>query len=118
MAIEGQPRISLELESMKGMTKEHISTLFSQTVYLVWNARGREQVDPHRWFMNYLDCKLDSKGSNPHLRALIKVFCKVCKEDLSIKRPLTRRERRWLSLTFKSQVTKWSCKYYGTASSP
>jgi hypothetical protein len=91
---------------MKGMTKEYILTLLSQTVYSVWNGRGREMMDPHRWFMNYLDCKLDTKDNNPHLRSLIKVFCKICKENLEIKRPLTRRERMWLSLTFKSQVTK------------
>jgi hypothetical protein len=44
-------------------------------------------VDPHRWFMNYLDFKLDARGNNPHLRTLIKVFCKICKKDLKIKMP-------------------------------
>jgi hypothetical protein len=53
------------LGSMKSMTKEHILTLFFQTVYFVWNARGREMVDPHRWLMNYLDYKLDTKDINP-----------------------------------------------------
>jgi hypothetical protein len=105
-AIEGLPRTRWELGTIKGMTKEHIPTLFSQTMYFVWNARGKEMVDPHRWFMNYLDCKLDAKGNNPRLKTLIKVFCKVCEDNLEIKRPLIRRERMWLSLTFKNQVTK------------
>jgi hypothetical protein len=102
---EGMPRTRWELGTMKGMTKEHIPILFSQTIYSIWNARGKEMVDPHLWLMNYLDSKLDAMGTNPHLKTLVKVFCKVCKEALEIKRPLTRRERRWLSLTFRSQIT-------------
>jgi hypothetical protein len=63
-------------------------------------------VDLHLWLMNYLDCKLGARSTNPHLRTLIKVFYKLCKKDFKIQRPLTRTERRWLSLTFRSQVTK------------
>jgi hypothetical protein len=107
-----------DLATLKGMSKGHIQTFFSRTMYSLWNTYGRGMVDPHMWLLHYLGCQLDERGTNPHLKTMVKLFCKVCKEELGFQRPLTRGERRWLSNTLKRQVTKWSCKLHGTASSP
>jgi hypothetical protein len=58
-------------------------------------------VARHLWLMNYLDCKLDAMGTNQHLKTLVKVFYKVCKEDLEIKRPLTKERKKVVVLDFQ-----------------
>jgi hypothetical protein len=108
----------LELKTMKDVIKEHIPIFFIQTTCSLWNVKSKKMIDPYQWLMNYLNCKVDAKGTYPHLRNLVNLFCKVYKKDLEVKRPLIKKKRRWLSLAVKRQITKWSCKLHRTASGP
>jgi hypothetical protein len=80
--LERLPKMRADLVTLKGMSKEHIHTIFSKTMYSFWNTYSREMMDPHLWLLHYLDCKFDIRGTNPHSRTLVRLFCKVCKEDL------------------------------------
>jgi hypothetical protein len=80
--LEGLPNYMKELKALKRLVKENIHTLFSKTMYSLWNANGRKLVDLHMWLFEYLDCPLDNRGLNLYFMMMVRLFCKVCKEEL------------------------------------
>jgi hypothetical protein len=95
-----------ELIALNELSKEKVHTLYLKTMYILWNAKGRELVDPLRWLVKYLDYPLNRRGLNPHMIIMVRLFCKVCKEELGFTRALTRKERRWLSIIMKRQLSQ------------
>jgi hypothetical protein len=102
-----------ELRALNESSREKVHTLYLKTMYILWNAKGRELVDPHRWLVKYLDYPLNRKGLNPHMITMVRLFCKLCKEELGFTKALTRKERRWLSMIMRRQLSQWSCHLQG-----
>jgi hypothetical protein len=94
-----------ELRALNELSKEKVHTLYLKTMYILWNAKGRELVDPHRWLVKYLDCPLNRRRLNPHMTTMVRLFCKVCKKELGFTRVVTKKERRWLSIIMRRQLS-------------
>jgi hypothetical protein len=95
-----------ELRALNKLSREKVHTLNLKTMYILWNAKDRELVDPHRWLVKYLDCSLNRRRLNPHMTTMVRLFCKVCKKELGFTRALIKKERRWLSIIMMRQLSQ------------
>jgi hypothetical protein len=95
-----------EFRALNELSREEVHTLYLKTMYILWNAKDRELVDPHRWLVKYLDSPLNRRRLNPHMTTMVRLFCKVCKEELGFTRALTKKKMRWLSIIIKRKLSQ------------